>query len=53
MTTLLTTWTVKSVKENINLGIRETFADVSATILDILELEKLDNGKSFKNEILK
>lgn len=43
----------KSVKENVNLGTRETFADVSATILDILELEKLDNGKSFKNEILK
>lgn len=43
----------KNIKENVNLGIRETFSDISATILDILELEKLDNGKSFKNEILK
>ena len=42
----------KNVKENINLGTRETFADVSATILDILNLEKLENGTSFKNEIL-
>lgn len=43
----------KKLKENVNLGIRETFADVSATILDILELEKLENGKSFKEEIIK
>lgn len=43
----------KHIKENINLGIRETFSDVSATLLDILELEKLENGKSFKEEILK
>ena len=40
------------VKENVNLGTRETFADVSATILDILNLEKLENGTSFKNEII-
>lgn len=43
----------KNVKENVNLGTRETFADVSATILDILNLEKLENGTSFKNEIIK
>lgn len=43
----------KNIKKNVNLGIRETFSDVSATILDILELEKLENGKSFKNEIIK
>lgn len=41
------------IKENINLGIRETYADISATILDIFGLEKLENGISFKNEILK
>lgn len=41
----------KDVKENVNLGTRETYADISATILDILNLEKLKNGTSFKNEI--
>lgn len=43
----------KNVKENVNLGIRETYSDVSATVLDILGLEKLANGISFKKEILK
>lgn len=42
----------KNVKSNVNLGTRKTYADISATILDILELEQLE-GKSFKNEILK
>lgn len=42
----------KNIKENVNLGTRETFADISATILDILNLEELENGISFKNEIL-
>ena len=41
------------IKENINLGIRETFSDISATVLDILNMPKLENGTSFKNEILK
>ena len=43
----------KEVKENVNIGIRDTYADISATVLDILEYEKLDNGTSFKKEILK
>lgn len=43
----------KNVKENVNLGTRETYSDVSATVLDILGLEKLANGISFKKEILK
>lgn len=43
----------KNVKENVNLGIRKTYSDVSATVLDILGLEKLANGISFKKEILK
>lgn len=42
----------KKLKENVDLGIRETYADISATILDIFELEKLENGTSFKNEIM-
>ena len=41
------------IKENINLGTRESFSDISATILDIFELPKLKYGKSFKNDILR
>ena len=43
----------KKLKQNVNLGIRETYADISATILDIFNLEKLKYGKSFKEEIMK
>lgn len=42
-----------NIKSNVDLGIRNTFADISATILDIFDLPKLENGTSFKNEILK
>lgn len=42
----------KEVKPNVDLGIRNTYADISATILDILGMEKLE-GTSFKKEILK
>ena len=42
----------KEVKTNTNIGIRDTFADISATILDIFGLEALKYGKSFKNDIL-
>ena len=42
----------KHIKENINIGTRATYADISATILDIYNLEKLE-GKSFKQQILK
>lgn len=41
----------KKINKNINLGTRKTYADISATILDIMNLEKLE-GESFKNEIL-
>ena len=43
----------KNIKENVNLGIRSTFADISATILDMLDLPKLENGISFRKEIEK
>ena len=43
----------KQIKENINLQIRKTYSDISATILDLLNLSKLENGTSFKEEILK
>ena len=42
----------RNLKSNVNLGTRDTFADISATILDIFGIEKLENGTSFKNEIL-
>ena len=40
----------KTLKQNVDLGIRETYSDISATILDIFGMENL-NGTSFKNEI--
>lgn len=43
----------KQIKVNTNIGIRNTYADIAATILDILGLEKIKNGNSFKNIILK
>lgn len=42
----------KNLKKNIDLGIRETYSDISATLLDIFEMPSLPNGKSFKNEIM-
>ena len=40
------------IKQNINLGTRFTYADISATILDMLGMEQLE-GISFKEEIMK
>lgn len=42
----------KNIKENVNLGVRNTFADISATVLDLFGIDKLE-GISFKDEILK
>ena len=42
----------KNIKENVNIGTRETYADIGETILDILNMPLLNIGKSFKNEIL-
>lgn len=41
------------VKANSNLGVRECFADIAETILDIFGLEKIGTGVSFANDILK
>ena len=43
----------KLVKENVNLGTRKTYADIAATILDILHVENNTDGTSFKVEIMK
>ena len=40
------------VKENVNIGTRESFADIGQTIADIFG-KKIKNGQSFKNLILK
>lgn len=43
----------KQVKENVNIGVRDTYADIGKTILDVLNMPLLQEGRSFKNEILK
>lgn len=42
----------KQVKENVNLGIRRGFSDIGQTICDILGLEKVANGESFKKQLI-
>lgn len=42
----------KNLKHNVDLGVRNTYADISATILDIFGMPKLENGISFKKEII-
>ena len=43
----------KDIKENVNLGIRHSFADIAATIQDIFGVEQITAGESFKNAIMK
>ena len=43
----------KQIKENVDIGIRKTYADIAATVLDILGMEMLPTGNSFKEEIIK
>lgn len=43
----------KNIKENVNLGTRETFSDIAATILDIFKIKKVTNGVSFLDKIKK
>jgi phosphopentomutase len=40
-----------SIKSNMNLGIRESFSDVGATIAEIFGIEGTGRGKSFLKEI--
>lgn len=42
----------KNVKSGVNLGTRESFADIAKTVCDLLKLENNLSGKSFKNEII-
>lgn len=43
----------KNIKENNNLGTRESFSDIGATILDYFGLTSKIEGESFLDEILK
>jgi len=43
----------KALKENVNLGTRNTFADIGQTIAEIFGTEKIQNGESFLKEIVK
>ena len=42
----------KQIKENVNIGTRQTYADIGETILDILDMPLLKVGKSFKDEVI-
>jgi phosphopentomutase len=42
----------RKVKKDVDLGIRETFADCGQTVADILGIEKLRAGVSFKEDII-
>ena len=42
----------KEIKNGVNLGIRQTFADCGQTIADMLDAGKLAHGVSFKTEII-
>lgn len=43
----------KNVAKGYDLGTRSSFADIGATVADILNVDFPKNGKSFKNEIIK
>jgi phosphopentomutase len=42
----------KHIKQGVNLGTKDTFADIAATILDYFDLTSNIEGTSFLNEIL-
>lgn len=43
----------KDIRENVNLGVRISFADIAATIQDIFGVEQVTAGESFKDAIMK
>ncbi|MGN0155709.1 MAG: phosphopentomutase, partial [Lachnospiraceae bacterium] len=42
----------KDIKPGVNLGTRDSFADIAATIQDIFGVEQITAGRSFKDEIM-
>ncbi len=43
----------KNIKENVNLGVRDTYADISATVLDYFGVDNTLKGQSFLKDIQK
>lgn len=43
----------KDVKANVSIGTRHTFADIAATVLDILDVPNGTDGTSFKDEMMR
>lgn len=43
----------KGIKAGVNLGTRKSFADIAATIADMLNLKAPENGESFKDLVAK
>ena len=43
----------KKIKENVNLGIRDSFSDIGATVTDLLNVKMPKHGTSFKKDIIK
>ena len=42
----------RRIAENVNLGERETFADLGQTILDLFDIVPMKAGRSFKSDLL-
>jgi phosphopentomutase len=42
----------KPVRPGVNLGVRDTFADLAATIADVMEVKRPSSGTSFKEQII-
>lgn len=42
----------KALKRNVDLGIRDSLSDISQTIANLFNLNKMKNGKSFKDLII-
>ncbi|BEP29007.1 phosphopentomutase [Helicovermis profundi] len=42
----------KNIKAGVNIGTRKTFADIAATISDVLNIDKTPYGESFKSLIV-
>lgn len=42
----------KSLKENVNLGTRNSFSDMGQTLTEILNVEKIENGESFLKQLI-
>ena len=41
----------KQLKENVNLGTRNSFADMGQTVAEVLKVEKINNGASFLEQL--